>query len=55
MTVTITSKGPAPAMMSGSGVIPQLVVMSILEIIALWALTTKTMREHYLADNHKSA
>jgi hypothetical protein len=55
MTVTLTSKGPAPAMMSGSGVIPQLVVMSILEIIALWALTTKTMREHYLADNHKSA
>ena len=48
MTVTLTSKGPAPAMMSGSGVLPQLIVMSLLEAAALWALTTKSMREHYL-------
>ena len=51
MTVILTSKGPTPAMMSGapSGVVTQLVVMSLLEALALWALTTKSMRDHYLS------
>jgi hypothetical protein len=50
ISVVLTSKGPAPAMMSGapSAVVTQLVVMSLLEVAALWALTTKSMREHYL-------
>ncbi len=51
MTAILTSKGPTPAMMSGapSGVVTQLVVMSLLEAIAIWALTTKSMRDHYLS------
>lgn len=52
ITVVLTSKGPAPAMMSGapSAVSTQLVVMTLLEVAALWALTTKSMREHYLSN-----
>ncbi len=51
ISVVLTSKGPAPAMMSGepSAVATQLIVMTLLEVAALWALTTKSMREHYLA------
>lgn len=51
ISVVLTSKGPAPAMMSGapSAIVTQLVVMTLLEVAALWALTTKAMREHYLA------
>ena len=50
ISVVLTSKGPAPAMMSGepSAVVTQLVVMTLLEVAALWALTTKSMRDHYL-------
>jgi len=51
MTVVLTSKGPAPAMMSGAplAVVTQLLVMSVLEALALWVLTTKSMRAHYLS------
>jgi hypothetical protein len=51
ISVVLTSKGPAPAMMSGapSAIVTQLVVMTLLEVAALWALTTKSMREHYLS------
>lgn len=51
MSVVLTSKGPAPAMMSGapSAIVTQLVVMSLLEALAVWALTTKSMRDHYLS------
>jgi len=51
MTVILTSKGPAPAMMSGApaAVITPLAVMSALEALAIFALTTKSMRDHYLA------
>ncbi|MBI5824803.1 MAG: hypothetical protein HZB18_12305 [Chloroflexi bacterium] len=50
ISVVLTSKGPSPAMMSGapSAIVTQLVVMSLLEVAALWALTTKSMRDHYL-------
>ncbi len=52
VSVVLTSKGPAPEMMSGepSAVATQLVVMTLLEVAALWALTTKSMREHYLSN-----
>ena len=51
MTVRLLGNGPHPAMMSGapSGVATQLVVMSLLEVAAVWALTSKSMREHYLS------
>lgn len=50
MSVVLTSKGPSPAMMSGapSAIVTQLVVMSLLEALAVWALTSKSMRDHYL-------
>jgi hypothetical protein len=50
ISVVLTSKGPAPAMMSGapSAVATQLAVMTLLEAAALWALTTKAMRDHFL-------
>jgi hypothetical protein len=53
ITVRLMSKGPHPAMMSGapSGVVTQLVVMSLLEALAVWALTTKSFRSHYLFQN----
>ena len=52
VSVVLTSTGPAPEMMSGepSAVATQLVVMTLLEVAALWALTTKSMREHYLSN-----
>lgn len=51
MSVVLTSKGPAPAMMSGapSAIATQLVVMSLLEALAVWALTSKRFRDHYLS------
>jgi hypothetical protein len=51
MTVILTSKGPAPTMMSGapSTVATQLAVMTLLEALALWTLTTKSLRDHYLS------
>jgi hypothetical protein len=37
-------------MMSGapSGVVTQLAVMSVIDVIAIFALTSKSMRDHYL-------
>ena len=51
VTVVLTSKGPNPAMMSGapSAIATQLGVMTVLEVLAIWALTTKSLRSHYLA------
>ena len=51
ITVVLTSKGPNPAMMSGapSAIATQLGVMTLLEALAIWALTTKSLRSHYLA------
>jgi hypothetical protein len=50
LTVRLMSEGPHPAMMSGasSGVVTQLAVMILLEVLAVWALTTKSLRNHYL-------
>ena len=50
-TVVLTSKGPNPAMMSGapSAIATQLGVMTLLEALAIWALTTKSLRSHYLS------
>ncbi len=50
-TVALTSAGPAPAMMSGapSSVATMLLVMSAIEAFAVWTLTTKSMRDHYLS------
>ena len=51
IAVVLTSKGPHPAMMSGtpSAIATQLGVMTLLEALAIWALTTKSLRSHYLA------
>lgn len=51
VTVKLTSPGPAPAFMGGapSAVVTQLVVMSLLEALAIWGLTRKSLRNHYLA------
>ena len=51
ITVVLTSKGPNPAMMSGtpSAIATQLGVMTLLEVLAIWALTTKSLRSHYLS------
>jgi len=51
ITVVLTSKGPTPAMMSGapSAMVTQLAVMSLLELAAILALTSKPMRDHYLS------
>ncbi len=50
VTVALNSKGPAPAMMSGPNTATMLVVMSIVEAFAIWALTTKRLRAHYLPE-----
>lgn len=51
ITVRLLGNGPHPAMMSGtaSAVAIQLGVMSLLEVAAIFALISKSMREHYLA------
>jgi len=51
MTVALTSKGPLPAMMGGSpsSAATFLTVMILIEAFAIWALTTKRLREHYLS------
>jgi hypothetical protein len=50
VTVTLTSAGPAPAMMSGpaASVATMLLVMSAIEAFAVWTLTRKNLRSHYL-------
>lgn len=47
VSVLLTSKGTPPAAMSPS-MVPMLLVMSLVEAAAIWALTSKSMREHYL-------
>ena len=51
MTVVLNTKGPLPAMMSGapSSTAIMLTVMSIVELAAILALTSKGMRDHYLS------
>ncbi len=50
MTVVLNTKGPLPAMMSGapSSTAIMLTVMSIVELCAILALTSKGLRDHYL-------
>ena len=50
ITVVLNTKGPVPAMMSGPNTVTMLVVMSIVEAFAIWALTTKRLRAHYLPE-----
>ncbi len=51
MTVVLNTKGPLPAMMSGapSSTATMLAIMSLLEAFAIWALTWKSLRNHYLS------
>jgi len=51
ITVVLTTKGPLPAMMSGapSSTATMLAVMSLVEAFAIWALTSKSLRNHYLS------
>ena len=48
--VTLNTKGPLPAMMSGptANTVTVLVVMSLVEAFAIWGLTTKRLRAHFL-------
>lgn len=50
MTVVLNTKLPLPAMMSGapSSTAIMLTVMSIVELCAILALTSKGLRDHYL-------
>ena len=50
ITVVLNTKGPLPAMMGGptAYTATMLVVMSLMEAFAIWALTTKRLRAHYL-------
>ena len=50
MTVVLNTKGPLPVMMSGapSSTAIMLTVMSIVELCAILALTSKGLRDHYL-------
>ena len=50
ITVVLNSKGPLPAMMSGptAATVTMLVVTSLVEAFAIWALTTERLRAHYL-------
>jgi len=50
MTVVLNTKGPLPAMMSGapSSTAIMLAVMTLVEAFAIWGLTSKSLRAHYL-------
>jgi len=50
MTVVLNTKGPLPAMMSGapSSTATILAVMTLVEAFAIWVLTWKGLRAHYL-------
>lgn len=50
LTVVLTNPGPRPAFMSGppSAVVTQLAVMGLLEALAIWGPTRKSLRDHYL-------
>jgi hypothetical protein len=51
ITVVLTTKGPLPAMMSGapSSTVTMLTVMILVEAFAIWVLTWKSLKAHYLA------
>ena len=50
ITVVLNTKGPLPAMMSGapSSTATMLAVMTLVEAFAIWVLTWKSLRAHYL-------
>jgi len=50
ITVVLNTKGPLPAMMSGapSSTATMLAVMTLVEAFAIWVLTWKRLRAHYL-------
>ena len=50
ISVLLSTKGPLPAMMSGptASTVTMLVVTSLVEAFAIWALTTRRLRAHYL-------
>ena len=50
ITVVLNTKGPLPAMMSGapSSTATMLAVMTLVEAFAIWVLTWKSLRTHYL-------
>jgi len=51
ITVVLTTKRPLPAMMSGapSSTATMLGVMILIEAFAIWVLTWKRLRDHYLS------
>lgn len=53
ITALLFAKGPLPAWASGapSSTVTMLVVMILVEAFAIWGLTTKSMRQHYLTQN----
>lgn len=50
ITVVLNTKGPLPAMMSGapSSTAITLAIMTLVEAFAVWVLTWKSLRVHYL-------
>jgi len=50
ITVVLNTKGPLPAMMSGapSSTATMLAAMTLVEAFAIWVLTWKSLRAHYL-------
>jgi hypothetical protein len=57
MTVVLNTKGPLPAMMSGapSSTAIMLAVMTLVEAFAIWGLTSKSLRAHYLGPKTASS
>jgi len=51
ITVVLNTREPLPAMMSGapSSTATMLAVMSLVEAFAIWVLTWKSLRRHYLS------
>ncbi|MCI0554003.1 MAG: hypothetical protein L0287_23895 [Anaerolineae bacterium] len=51
MTVLLTTTGPLPAWTGGnaSSTVTMLAVMSLVEAFAIWVLTRKSLRNHYLS------
>ena len=57
ITVVLNTKGPLPAMMSGapSSTATMLAVMTLVEAFAIWVLTWKSLRAHYLGPQVNTA
>ena len=55
ITVVLNTKGPLPAIMSGapSSTATMLAVMSVVEAFAIFTLTSKSLRAHYLGPQTK--